>query len=216
MEIKMDDQLFVQVNGAIGYDQYISILEKLVDNKETSGPEQSEEKILATSVNLQRMKRIARQTPINPEFLKSIHAIEIPLIWLVIAEAWCGDAAQNLPVIHRAAELSEGRIQLFVVFRDENPQLMNYFLTNGTKSIPKLICLNAHTNEVLGSWGPRPQLIQDLQNQYKKENPATTHQDLMYHLHLNYFHDKAHSLQTELIKMLDKCISCLEKTEIHH
>jgi hypothetical protein len=216
MEIKIDGQPLLQVNGAVTYGHYITILEKLVIKKSTSGPEQSNEKILATSVNLQRMKRIIKQTSINPEFLHKVRDLEHPMIWLLITEAWCGDAAQNLPVIHKAAELSGGHIQMFLTFRDENPQLMDHFLTNGTRSIPKLICLNANTHEVIGSWGPRPQLIQELLNKYKKANPDATHQDLMYHLHLNYFHDKAHSLQTELIKMLDECNAQIERTEIHH
>ena len=60
---------------------------------------------------------------------------------LVLAEGWCGDAAQILPVINKIAEYSS-LIDLKVVCRDENPELMDQFLTNGSKSIPKVIIID--------------------------------------------------------------------------
>lgn len=216
MAIKISGNQFAEIVNPVTYAHYLSLMDKFVQEKKTSGSEQSEEKIDATAINLQRMKRILKSTTVDKELVKKVSEIEQPLRWIVLTEVWCGDAAQNLPIIHRIAELSKNRIQLVLVFRDENPQLMNHFLTNGTRSIPKLICLNAETNEVLGAWGPRPQNIQNIINKYKSENPQASHKDIMYHAHLSYFHDKGHSLQSELLKMLDKCNELLTGAEIRH
>lgn len=214
MEIKTTNNLFIDVKGAVTYSQYINMLEKLVLKKQTSGPEQSEEKILATKINLQRMKRIAESVTPDVSLQQRIKNAAVPMIWLVISEAWCGDAAQNLPIIHKIAGLNNEQVKLQIVFRDENPYLMDQFLTNGSRSIPVLICLNADTHEVLTSWGPRPQVIQELLNNYKKLNPNATHHELMYHVHLNYFHDKGHSLQRELSKMMDECTRCYSRVKV--
>ena len=60
--------------------------------------------------------------------------------WLVLTEAWCGDAAQSLPIINKMAEVSDN-ITLRLILRDENLDVMDQFLQNGrSRSIPKLIC----------------------------------------------------------------------------
>ena len=76
------------------------------------------------------------------------------MTWLVITESWCGDASPSLPVMNKIAELSS-HLELRIVLRDEHPELMDVFLTNGARSIPKLIVLDGNTNDVLGEWGPR-------------------------------------------------------------
>ena len=73
--------------------------------------------------------------------------------WLVFSETWCGDAAHNLPFIAKWAE--HAGVDMRIILRDENTELMDEFLTNGGRSIPKLVRLNENF-EVLGTWGPRP------------------------------------------------------------
>lgn len=85
--------------------------------------------------------------------------------WLVLAEYWCGDAAHIIPVIDDVAAACGVTVRY--IFRDEHPELMDAFLTNGSRSIPKLIRLNADTFEVIDSWGPRPQPAQDAYEQLK-------------------------------------------------
>ena len=60
---------------------------------------------------------------------------------MVLTEGWCGDAAQVLPVINKIASLSDF-IDLKIILRDEHEELMNKFLTNGSKSIPKLVAID--------------------------------------------------------------------------
>ena len=77
---------------------------------------------------------------------------------LVISEDWCGDASNTVPVMARMAEVLPG-VQMRVVKRDENPQLMDAFLTNGSRSIPMAILLRPDWT-VAGAWGPRPDELQ--------------------------------------------------------
>lgn len=182
--------------------EFVTFTDELVKAKRTSGPDQTEEKVAATALNLQRMKRIEKTTVLNPELLAAVDQLGRRLVWLVIAEAWCGDASQNLPVLNKIAENSNGKIEMKVVLRDEYPELMDQFLTNGSRSIPKLLCIDAESSEVLGIWGPRPQEIQKQFLQFKSEGTAKTHQELVYQVHLFYAQDKTASLQKEIVFLL--------------
>ena len=77
---------------------------------------------------------------------------------LALAEDWCGDASNTLPVIARLAELAP-EIELRLLRRDEHPELMNRYLTNGSRSIPIVIALDEEFREI-GHWGPRPSALQ--------------------------------------------------------
>jgi hypothetical protein len=54
------------------------------------------------------------------------------------------------------ANESDGKVDLKIVLRDENEELMKLFLTNKTKAIPKLILIDRKTGGALAYWGPRP------------------------------------------------------------
>ena len=82
----------------------------------------------------------------------------LPLKLLVLAEDWCGDAANTVPVLARLAERVPG-IDLRILARDKYPAVMDRFLTRGTRSIPIAIGLDADY-QVLGHWGPRPEALQ--------------------------------------------------------
>ena len=77
---------------------------------------------------------------------------------LVIAEDWCGDASSTVPVIARLADASPN-LELRIILRDQNPEVMNQYLTNGSRSIPIVIALDEDFREV-GHWGPRPRELQ--------------------------------------------------------
>ena len=77
---------------------------------------------------------------------------------LVIAEDWCGDASNTVPVLARLAGLLPG-LQLKVIMRDKYPEVMDQYLTNGSRSIPIVIALDDSFREV-GHWGPRPAELQ--------------------------------------------------------
>ncbi|MEO8226653.1 MAG: thioredoxin family protein [Gemmatimonadota bacterium] len=77
---------------------------------------------------------------------------------LVIVEDWCGDASNTVPLLAKLAAESP-RVEVKVVRRDEHPEIMDQYLTGGSRSIPIIIALDAHYNE-LGHWGPRPSELQ--------------------------------------------------------
>ena len=74
--------------------------------------------------------------------------------WFVLTEGWCKDAAQIVPVLHALAKLNSN-IELKVLLRDDNLDLMDQYLTNGKRrSIPRLIAVDPDVMEELSSWGP--------------------------------------------------------------
>jgi arginase family enzyme len=77
---------------------------------------------------------------------------------LVIAEGWCGDASNTVPIVAKLAEAVPG-LELRVIERDANPDVMDRYLTNGSRSIPIVIALDENFQE-LGHWGPRPSELQ--------------------------------------------------------
>ena len=117
----------------------------------------------------------------------------------MISEHWCGDASQNIPSFNKIAELSAGKIELRIVYRDENTELMDQHLTNSTRSIPKLIQLDEAYN-VTGIWGSRPVEAQELIIKLKS-NPLTA-DTYVNELHLWYARNKQIALQGEIVNLL--------------
>ena len=92
--------------------------------------------------------------------LEELDEIGRPWNLIVIAEDWCGDASNLVPIFARLAEASQW-IDLRVVKRDEHPDLMDLYLTNGSRSIPIAVIMDAEFRP-LGRWGPRPAALQEL------------------------------------------------------
>lgn len=144
---------------AMSYPQYRQLADDLHAAGKTTGHQQSPALLEYTRMNLVRMARLDKTTRLQADTMAALAALPQPQTWLVITESWCGDAAQVLPVLAKMAE-AQPAISLRLVLRDDNPALMDAFLTNGSRSIPKLIVLDSRTHEVLGTWGPRPQPVQ--------------------------------------------------------
>lgn len=121
----------------------------------STGSVQSDDLLHYSKLNETRMNRLEKTIVVSAEIEERLKLLKKQYIWLVISEGWCGDAAQLLPVMHKMEVLTD-HIDFKIVFRDENEALMNKFLTNGGKSIPKLIVLDKETLDVLADWGPRP------------------------------------------------------------
>lgn len=125
--------------------------------------------------------------------------ITSPQIWMLITEDWCGDSAQNIPYIFKLAECNNN-ISLRLIPRDENPDIMDMYLTDGkSRSIPKLVAFDENGNELF-QWGPRPEeaikLVKDLKEQgFSKE-------EFEKKLHLWYAKNKGKNLEEEFIEIL--------------
>ena len=154
---------------AISYEAYVALIDDLVATGKTTGPDQSEAFIHYTQLSQQRMHRWEKTIQLVPSVETAIRSITVPQTWLVLTEAWCGDAAHAIPVLHALAALNP-LITLRFLFRDENPELMDRYLTNGvSRSIPKLIALDTATGEELFTWGPRPTPLQTIFLKLKAE-----------------------------------------------
>lgn len=150
-------------------------------------------------LNQARMKRVEKTYQIGSALANNVAALMHKTYWLVLTEHWCGDAAQTLPVFQKIAELSKGKIEMKLLYRDENPKLMDAYLTGESRSIPKLIQLDAHFN-VTGIWGPRPTVAHKLVKELKSD-PATA-STYSIELHKWYAHDKQQSLENEIEKLI--------------
>jgi hypothetical protein len=84
---------------------------------------------------------------------------------LVIAEDWCGDASNTVPVLAKLGAEADC-LDMRVVRRDEHPDVMDRYLTNGSRSIPIVVALDSEFRE-LGHWGPRPSELQEWVMEHK-------------------------------------------------
>ena len=182
------------------YQEYRNQVATLLKEGKSTGNEQSEDLTHYSELNEVRMNRLDKTMVVPIENIKRLEEINSEMIWLVISEGWCGDAAQILPIINKMAEQSE-KIDLKIVFRDENEELMDLFLTNGTKSIPKLIVLDKNSLEVLGDFGPRPTEARQLILDYKATH-GIVDETAKTELQKWYLHDKGLSTQREILKLM--------------
>jgi hypothetical protein len=147
------------------------------------------------------MKRLEKTVEINDALKQKARNINRRMIWLVITEGWCGDAAQNIPIIEKIAAESSN-VETRYVLRDENLELMDKYLTNNARSIPKLICLDAEMLEEIGAWGPRPKAAMDYFYEMKAQNLEKP--QMMENLQRWYLTDANQSLQMEFERLLSE------------
>lgn len=185
---------------SMNYIQYRNLVSTLLAEGKATGPEQSEALVHYSSLNDTRMKRLDKTMVVTEAHTEKILGLEREYIWLVLTEGWCGDAGQIVPILNKMAAIGD-KITLKIALRDENEALMNFFLTNGGKSIPKLIVLDADTLDVLADWGPRPVGAQQLIREYK-EKFGVIDDTLKTELQLWYHHDKGVSTQNEVLELL--------------
>ena len=115
---------------------------------------------------------------------------------LVLVEDWCGDASNTVPVLARWADVSPA-IELRLLRRDENPEVMDRYLTNGARSIPIVIVLDEEMNE-LGHWGPRPGELQ----KWVAENRSVIPKEELYpQVRRWYARDKGVTTLSEILEI---------------
>lgn len=185
---------------AQSYSDYRAMVKRLASEEGTTGPEQTASYIEYTQLNDRRMRRWDKTLKFPTEAVEKIKAIDKKLLFLVLTESWCGDAAPTMPVMNKIEELNPN-IELKVLLRDENLELMKRFLTKGAKSIPKLILIDQEANEVLGDWGPRPKVAAKMVQDYKEEHGKLT-AEFRQDLQVWYNKDKGQNILNELIDLL--------------
>lgn len=187
--------------NSYSYLEYRKLVTDLLKEGKSTGEEQSEELTNYSSLNETRMNRLDKTMKISDENSNKLKALNNEFIWLVISEGWCGDAAQLLPIFEKMNQVADGKIDLRIVLRDDNLDLMDHFLTNKGRAIPKLIVINKNTSVALAHWGPRPKGAADLIANYRKEHKVFD-ETIKTELQLWYLHDKGMTTQAEIMDMM--------------
>jgi hypothetical protein len=183
------------------YAEYRKMVSDLLRDERSTGNEQSAKLTNCSGLNQTRMGFLEKTIKTPEGIIQSLRSLKNEYIWLVISEGWSLDAAQLLPVFNEMARESEGKVNLKIVLRDENEELMGLFLTNKKRAIPKLIVINRETGGVLAHWGPRPKGASDLIGDYIKEH-GSIDEAVEMQLQIWYLHDKGQSIQNEIIGMM--------------
>lgn len=185
---------------SMSYDEYLQLMGQMIAENRSTGHEQNDMLTDFTKLNRTRIKRLDKTQTLLLEAIEAMQKISTQQIWLVLTESWCGDAAQNVPVLKKMADQNP-LIQLRMVLRDDNDDLMQKYLTNGGRSIPKLIAMTDDLEKELFSWGPRPkegaELVIKLKEQYGKITD-----EVKTALQLWYNKDKGVAVQHEIIELL--------------
>ncbi len=188
---------------ALSYQDYRDLMHQLTAEGKSTGPIQSEELTNYSLLNEARMKRLDKTIEIDGEIALKFQKFDEPQTWLIITESWCGDAAQVLPIINKIASLNN-KIELKIVLRDENLELMDLFLTNNSRSIPKVIILDAELN-VINTWGPRPSFATKMVTDYKEKKGSLDAQ-FKQDLQVWYNKDKGKNLQNDFVNLINSTL----------
>jgi hypothetical protein len=194
------------LSESLTYAQFMALTAQLVEEKRTTGADQSEAYQEYTRMSLQRMLRWNKTAKVSEPMQALMKSITRPQVWLVITEAWCGDGAQSIPYFAKLAELNP-LITLRFLFRDEHPELMDAYLTNGNRSIPKLVATTADLQHQLFTWGPKPQYLMELLAAFKKNPGERTYPALLEEMHGWYAKNKHQDLEAELIPLLTSTLN---------
>lgn len=181
------------------YQEYRKLIADLLLQEKSTGNQQSETLTNNSGLNETRMNHLDKTVEITDENIEKLKSLKRRYIWLVLAEGWCADSAQVLPILNKLAQESDN-IDLKIVLADENEDLMDLFLTDGVRAIPKLIVVDKESSAIFGSWGPVPKGINDLINNHNENNFAIG-EISKTELHMWYLHDKGFSIQDELVSL---------------
>ncbi len=194
----MEQLIKNSIANAMSYTEYNLFIMQLVTEGRTTG-EPSPEKINCSKLNFSRSKRLDKTIHLSEAQKKTFRDLEKHQTWLVIIESWCGDGANSLPIINKIAESSE-KIDLKIVLRDENPELIDAFLTNGSRAIPKLIILDENMN-VTNHWGSRSKAATKVVEDYILEHGQVDDQ-LKADLQVWYNKNKGEAILQEIQELM--------------
>lgn len=188
-----------ELAGTYTYTQYRQLIDQLLADNRTTGPNQSAFYVDYTRQNVERMNKAEALLSIPSNLAEQVTK---QYQFLLISEAWCGDASYTVPVI---AALSKAlpATDLSIILRDEHLEIMDRFLTNGGRSIAKLIIIDPTTHKVLADWGPRPSEAQKIVDDMKKM-PDFNQKEMALELFKWYEADKGKSTLNEILEVLKK------------
>ena len=196
----MNSTIKNSLENSMSYQEYKDLVKQMAEQNSTTGAEKTEALAEYTKLNDKRMKRWDKTVKVSEEIQNQIAAFEGKVTWLILTESWCGDAAHIMPVMNKIAELN-ANIEFKVVLRDENDELMNQFLTNGGRSIPKLIMIDNESEDVVNTFGPRPSEATQMVNDYKEAHGKLT-PEFKEDLQMWYNKNKGQNIIDDLSEMI--------------
>lgn len=188
------------LKDTISFEEFKQLTQHIISSEERPEKYRDEKMLRYTIANLERINKCVANINIESKLYNALSTLNQKWVWLVLAEPWCGDVAQEIGALYTIAGCSEN-IDFRILQSDANPHIVDAFATNGSRSIPKLICLNADTLEVIGTWGPRPAELQQMVMDFKA-NPTGTFGDFVRKLHAWYEADNSRSMQLEFIDLV--------------
>ncbi len=179
--------------------EYEDQFKAIIDGENRHSPYDSEDYVDYVKLNSSRIRRWTIRGEILPELESRIKKISESQIWILITEPWCGDAAQSQPFIVKLAELNPN-IELVIQNRDSPESEIEKYLTDGSRSIPRLIIRDAKGKDLF-DWGPRPREAQEMVMRHKLQ-PEVSSEKKQLDLHTWYVRDAGQSLQLELLRLI--------------
>lgn len=125
---------------------------------------------------------------------------------LIITEPWCGDSTAILPVLQKLFEKTN--VEIRILRRDDNPNLIDKFLTNGSRAIPIVIILNKDGN-YLGHCGPRPSEAREIFNTHREaiKKGEIEKSAVIRKIRTFYAKDRGNAILKSFLRILNKAIS---------
>ncbi|PID80795.1 thioredoxin family protein [bacterium DOLJORAL78_65_58] len=191
-----------RIPTALTLRQYHAVFTEQADKNDDGLTGEAAERLEFTRLNRHRTERIRRTYEVSPNLARLVSRITERQTWFVLTEPWCGDSAQNLPYIEAMAALNP-LIEVRLLLRDENLDVMDDFLTDGKRSIPLVVFFDARGDEIR-RWGPRPAKAQEVFDEAKAaglEKPA-----ILEKLHLFYGRDRGRALEDEFRHILTELV----------
>lgn len=180
------------------FEEYLDYFDSILKNPERYPVYDDQEYLNYTKLNWTRMSRWIKKFTPREDIQVKINSIDTKQTWILITEPWCGDAAHSVPQIYKLIK-DNVNIDFDIQLRDTEPYLIDKYLTNGGKSIPKLV-IRDQNNVDIAIWGPRPSKLQTLFSELKDEGKDFS--EIKEVMQKWYNEDKGAEIQIELVKLL--------------
>lgn len=184
------------------YEDFLSAMHRKVEAGDEGLEGKMRKRFEYIRLNYHRSRRVQRTYAVPEELRALIEEIKEPQCWMVLTEDWCGDSAQTIPYIAKIIAHNPN-IELRLLSRDANPELMEKYLTNGTRSIPMLVAFDQHGEELF-RWGPRPAEAAAL---FKKgQDGGLPKYEVNQHLHRWYGRNRGRAVEAEFTTILTQLV----------
>jgi len=187
------------MQNTTNWEGYLNAFEEILSANPAPAPYDNPAYLEYVKLNHSRQKRWLKLGVVSPAVIEEIKKISSPQTWYIITEPWCGDAAHSIPFL-KLMSAHNPLITLKIVWRDTAPFMIENYLTNGGKSVPKVIVRNDQGSDLF-TWGPRPTPCQQIYLEMKENNTPFEEQKIT--LQNWYNNDKGVTLQNEMIQLIN-------------